>query len=165
MTHRVTQKKLSRDTNERKSLLKNLANSLILHEKIITTHSKAKTVRPFVEKLITRSKEDNIINRRFLISKLPTENAIRKLLELVGPTFKDRRGGYTRIIKLTQRAGDNAPMAVLEFVENVSEIAAKKKLASAKSQKKAVPEKKVERGPVKTTRKTKVTGKPPTAKK
>jgi large subunit ribosomal protein L17 len=128
MVHRVSQKKLSREKDARRALLKSLANSLILHEKIITTQARAKAVRPFVEKLVTQAKEETLETRRYLLAKLGAENAVRKLLELVGPTFKERAGGYTRIIKLTPRGGDAADMAVLEFVENVSEAAAKKKL-------------------------------------
>lgn len=129
MVHRVSQKKLSRDTNARRALLRNLAADLILHEKIVTTEAKAKAVRPVVEKLVTRAKKDSSVSRRYLTARLDRENAVRKLLELIGPTFKERPGGYVRIIKLPPRAGDNAEMAVIEFVEGVSEVAARKKLA------------------------------------
>jgi len=128
MAHRAKQKKLSRGPNERSALLKNLANSLILHEKIVTTLARAKAARPFVEKLVTRAREDTLENRRYLLAKLGVDPAVRKLFELIGPTFKERPGGYTRIIKLPPRVGDAASLAVLEFVENVSEVAAKKKL-------------------------------------
>ena len=129
MIHRVSHKKLSRDTNARRSLLKNLASSLVLHEKIVTTETKAKATRPYVEKLITKAKEDSLNSQRYLSARLNRENVVRKLLEIVGPTFKERRGGYTRVIKLPPRVGDAAPMAVLEFVEDISQVAAKKKLA------------------------------------
>jgi len=132
MAHRITHKKLSRDTNARRALLKNLATSLVLHERIVTTIAKAKAVRPFVEKLVTRAREDSLPTRRYLSAKLDTENAAKKMIELIGPTFKERPGGYTRIIKLAPRAGDNAKMAVLEFVENVSEVAAKEKIGKKK---------------------------------
>ncbi|MEX0622221.1 MAG: 50S ribosomal protein L17 [Candidatus Woykebacteria bacterium] len=135
MRHRVSQKKLSRDTNARKALLKNLATSLVLHEKIVTTTTKAKAVRPFVEKLVTVAKEDTIINRRYLSTKLDKDAAVRKILELVGPTFKERPGGYTRIIKASPRAGDRADMSIIEFVDNVSETAAKRKLEEKKPKK------------------------------
>lgn len=128
MQHRISQKKLSRDTNARKALLKNLATSLVLHERITTTTAKAKTIRPVIEKLITKAKISSHITRRYLITKLDKESAVNKMLELIGPTFKERAGGYTRIIKLAPRAGDNAPLSMIEFVENISEIAAKKKL-------------------------------------
>ena len=167
MVHRVAAKKLSRDSAARSSLLKNLASSAILHEKIVTTLPKAKAVKPFLEKLITRSKEDSLSARRYLLAKLGTDRAARKLLEVVGPAFSERPGGYTRITKLPHRMGDNAPMAILEFVENVSEVATKKKLAtlpvgkaSAKAESKKETGKKVtavaqnKRGVHKQTKKT-----------
>jgi len=128
MVHRVSQVKLSRDTNARAALLKNLANDLILRERIVTTQAKAKAIRPIVEKLITRAKEDTIYNRRLLISRLGRENSASKLIELIGPMFKERPGGYTRILKLEPRTGDRAPMALIEFVENISEKAAREKI-------------------------------------
>lgn len=143
MIHRVSQKKFSRDTNARKALFKNLANDLILHERIVTTTAKAKAIRPYVEKLVTRSKEDTMTNRRLLIAKLGRENTVEKLLDLIGPTFKERLGGYTRILKVGPRAGDRAPMSLIEFVEKVSEKAAKAKLQ--KKPKKEVAKKKVEK--------------------
>jgi large subunit ribosomal protein L17 len=81
-----------------------------------------------LEKLVTRAKEDTLVVRRHLLARLGTERTVRKLLEVVGPAFKERAGGYTRITRLTPRVGDTAAMAVLEFVENVSEIAAKKQV-------------------------------------
>ena len=143
MVHRVKQKRLSRNTDGRAALLKNLANSLVLHEKIVTTLPRAKAARPFVEKLVTRAKEESLENRRYLLAHLGAEQPVRKLFELVGPTFKERPGGYTRIIKLPPRVGDNASLAVLEFVENVSEVAAKKKLEEKPTKVKSQKAKKV----------------------
>ena len=120
MRHRVAGRILSRNTKQRKALLKGLANSMILYEKIITTEAKAKVVRPFLEKLITISKEDNLQARRRLIAKLGLQNSVNKLLEVVGPTFKSRAGGYLRLTRLTPRAGDAARMVVVEFVEELS---------------------------------------------
>ena len=128
MLHRISHKRLSRDTNARAALLKNLATSLVLHERITTTTAKAKTIRPVIEKLITKAKVDSHVTRRYLLTKLDKKSAVNKMLELIGPTFKERAGGYTRIIKLAPRAGDNADLSMIEFVENISEIAAKKKL-------------------------------------
>ena len=128
MIHRVSSRRLSRDTNARAALIRDLANSLILHEKIKTTLTRAKAIRPVVEKLITKSKEASLVNRRYLIAKLAREASVNKLLELIGPIFKERNGGYTRIVKIPPRRGDSAKMAVLEFVENVSEVAAKRKI-------------------------------------
>ncbi len=144
MVHRTAHKKLSRNTNARRALLRNLAADLLLHERIVTTAAKAKSVRPFVEKLVTRSKKDSQVNRRYLLAKLNRENAVMKLFELYGPVFKERPGGYTRIIKLEPRAGDRAEMALIEFVDKVSEAAAKKKLETKTPKEKLkVKEKKV----------------------
>lgn len=133
MIHRVSHKKLSRSINSRKALLKNLANDLVLRERIVTTKAKAKSVRPYVEKLITRSRENTLNNRRILIAKLGREISVKKLLETVGPTFKDRPGGYTRILKMAPRAGDRAEMAILEFsVTLPKKIAAKKQEKTSK---------------------------------
>lgn len=128
MLHRISHKKLSRDTNARRALLKNLATSLVLHERITTTTAKAKTIRPVIEKLVTKAKVDSHITRRYLTTKLDKDSAVKKMLELIGPTFKERPGGYTRIVKLAPRAGDNADLSLIEFVENISLVAAKKKL-------------------------------------
>ena len=132
MVHRVSHKKLSRTTKQRTSLIRNLANSLILHERIVTTLARAKTAQPFIEKLITKSKEDTLINRRYLISNISGDNSVRKMLDLIGPIFKERKGGYTRIVKIAPRVGDRAKMAILEFVEKISEVAVKKKIDGKK---------------------------------
>jgi len=116
MRHRKTVKKLSRDKDSRRALLKNLAENLILYEKISTTEAKAKAVRSFAERLITKSKNDTLANRRYLIKHLQAEKSVKKLLEVIGPRYKDRSGGYTRIIKLKNRQGDNAPLVQIELV-------------------------------------------------
>lgn len=116
MRHRKTAIKLSLDKDSRQALLKNLAENLILYEKIKTTEAKAKAVRSFVERLITRSKENTLSNRRYLIKNLYTERSVKKLLEVIGPRYKDRAGGYTRIIKLKRRSGDDAPIVQIELV-------------------------------------------------
>lgn len=108
-------------------MFKGLANSVILYEKIETTEAKAKAAKPFIEKLITISKENTINSRRALNAKLGLKNSVDKLLEVVGPTFKDRPGGYLRITKLPPRAGDAASMVVFEFVEEVSKPKGKTK--------------------------------------
>jgi len=120
MAHRIFGRKLSRTTNQRKALLRSLANSVILYEKVKTTKAKAKAVKPFLEKLITVSKNDSIFARRTLVAKLGLENSASKLLEVIGPTFKERPGGYLRLTKLSPRSGDSANMVVIEFVEQLS---------------------------------------------
>jgi len=116
MRHRNTVKKLSRDRDSRKALMKNLAESLVLYERIQTTEVKAKALRSFVEPLITKAAEDTLANRRYLLKHLPTENSVKKLLEVLGPKYKSRPGGYTRIMKIGTRKGDNAPQVVIELV-------------------------------------------------
>jgi large subunit ribosomal protein L17 len=116
MRHRKTKNSLSRKADPRRALLKNLAESVILYEKITTTEAKAKVIRPIVERLITRAKSNDLASRRYLIQRLPTNNSVKKLLEVVGPKYKDRPGGYTRITKLPQRAGDGAKRATIELI-------------------------------------------------
>ena len=116
MRHRKTTPKLGRSAAQRRALLKNLANSLILYERIQTTEAKAKALKPYLEKMITRAKVDNLHNRRQLLKVLPTKNAVKKMFEVIGPKYQNRRGGYLRIVKLEPRQGDAAKMAVIKFV-------------------------------------------------
>lgn len=116
MKHRKKGRKLSRQRDQRKALLKSLAASLILREKITTTEAKAKEVRPFVEKLITKSKNKNLSNNRYL-SRYLTDKARRKIVDQIGPRYHERSGGYTRIIKLEPRQRDGAIMAIIELVK------------------------------------------------
>lgn len=119
MRHRVKTKKLSRTASHRKALARNLVSALIEHERIETTLTKAKAHRPFAEKLVTLAKEKNLANYRRALSLLGNDKAaVAKLFDVLGPRFKDRPGGYTRILKLeTPRLGDKAPRAYFEFVE------------------------------------------------
>lgn len=117
MKHGNKNRKFGRVRKQRRALLASLARSFILHGKIKTTEAKAKEIRPIVEKMVTRGKNETLANRRLLISRLDgEERAVRKLFEEYGPKYKDRSGGYTRIIKLTPRKSDDAKMAVIEFV-------------------------------------------------
>lgn len=95
--------------------MRSLALNLVVREKIQTTEAKAKELRPFVEKLVTRSMEGTVANRRFLVTQVGTQGA-KKLIETLGPKFKDRKGGYTRIVKMPRRLSDASPMAMIEFV-------------------------------------------------
>ena len=97
-------------------MFRNLAASLVIYEKVKTTEAKAKAIRPIVEKLITIGKENNLTARRRLLQYLYSENAVRKILEVLSPKYKERKGGYTRIIKLGERQGDGAKTAQIEFV-------------------------------------------------
>lgn len=116
MRHRVKGKKLDRKKEPREAMLKNLASSIIIYEKVKTTEAKAKTVKPLLEKVITASIKGDLASRRELIRLLPQSMAIKKAMEILAVRYKDRRGGYSRIIKLGKRLGDNADMAQIELV-------------------------------------------------
>lgn len=117
MRHGMRHRKLNRTSAHRKALLMNLSNSLIKSERIKTTLPKAKELRSFVEKMITLGKRGDLNSRRIAISILHDEEVVAKLFSVVAERFKDRNGGYTRIMKYGFRSGDNAPMAIIEFVE------------------------------------------------
>lgn len=116
MRHRKVGRKLGRKIGPRTALIKSLADSLVLYEKVKTTEAKAKEIRPYIERLVTVAGKGDLIARRKLISKLKTKNAVKKMLEVYGPKYKERKGGYTRVVKLEPRKGDGARMAVIEFV-------------------------------------------------
>lgn len=122
MRHRSKKITLDRKAAPRRALLKNLATQLILYEKIATTEAKAKALRPYVERLITKGKKNTLASRRELLRVLPLENAVKKVLEELSPRYKSRPGGYTRITKMNPRAGDAARMARIEFVQAEPEI-------------------------------------------
>lgn len=117
MRHRVKKKTLDRKAGARNALLKNLALQLVVYEKIRTTEAKAKVLRPYVERLITKGKANTLAARRALLRVLPTEISVKKVLEELGPRYQERAGGYLRITKTTPRQGDGAHMAVIEFVK------------------------------------------------
>jgi large subunit ribosomal protein L17 len=118
MRHGNVNRKFGREKGQREALLRSLARELIIREKIQTTVAKAKEVRPVVEKLITRAKNPTLANRRLLISALGSDDhaPVKKLIDTLAPKFMERKGGYTRITKIGQRASDAAPQAVIEFV-------------------------------------------------
>lgn len=117
MRHGIARRKLNRTASHRKAMLQNMAVALIKHEQIITTLPKAKELRPFVEKLVTLAKREDLHARRQAYSKLPEKKWAQKLFDELGPRYKDRPGGYIRVLKAGFRYGDNAPMAVIEFVD------------------------------------------------
>ena len=117
MKHNIVQRKLNRTTAHRKTLLMNLSNALLKHEQITTTLPKAKELRPFVEKIITLGKKENLHARKKANSLLRDEKNLKKLFDVFSQRYKDRNGGYTRIVKLGNRYGDNAPTAVIELVD------------------------------------------------
>ena len=124
MRHRFGHKKLNRTSEHRKALIKNMLNSLVKYEQITTTLPKAKVIRPEAEKLITIGKKDNLANTKRLVSKLQNIQTVNKIRKTLSKRYQSRIGGYTRIIKAGFRYGDNAPMAILEFVDR--DIEAKK---------------------------------------
>ena len=117
MKHKIKGRKLNRTSAHRKALFKNLASALIEHEQITTTLPKAKDLRPVIEKMITIGKKGTLHARRQLISKLPKSADFKKIMTELPERYKERKGGYTRIIKKGYRYGDSAPMAIIEFVD------------------------------------------------
>ena len=117
MRHAFANKKLNRTSEHRKALIKNMLNSLVKYEQIMTTLPKAKFLRPEAEKLITIGKKDNLANTKRLVSKLQNIQMVNKIRKTLSKRYEARKGGYTRIIKAGFRYGDNAPMAVIEFVD------------------------------------------------
>ena len=141
MRHKMGYKKLNRTSEHRKALIKNMLNSLIKYEQITTTLPKAKVLKPQADKIITLGKKDTLFNTKTLISKLQDIKSTNKVKKTLSKRYENRKGGYTRIIKAGFRYGDNAPMAVIEFVDRDVEAKRidKKKKNLAKDQKKETP--------------------------
>ncbi|HIF88828.1 MAG TPA: 50S ribosomal protein L17 [Candidatus Thioglobus sp.] len=117
MRHRKSGRQLNRNSSHRKAMFKNMANSLFLHETIRTTLPKAKELRRVVEPLITKAKTDSVANRRNAFARLRDAAMVAKLFTQLGPFYKDRPGGYIRILKAGFRTGDKAPMAIVQLVD------------------------------------------------
>ncbi len=117
MRHKMAHRKLNRTASHRKAMFANMASSLIEHEQIVTTLPKAKELRPIVEKLVTLAKKGDLNSRRIAIARTRNRDMSKKLFDVLGPRYKERQGGYIRIMKAGFRFGDNAPMAVIEFVD------------------------------------------------
>ena len=117
MRHRLGYKKLNRTSEHRKALIKNMLNSLIKYEQITTTLPKANALKPQADKIITLGKKDTLINTKALVSKLQDINSANKVKKTLAKRYEKRKGGYTRIITAGFRYGDNAPMAIIEFVD------------------------------------------------
>ena len=141
MRHKMGYKKLNRTSEHRKALIKNMLNSLIKYEQITTTLPKAKVLKPQAGKIITLGKKDTLSNTKTLISKLQDIKSTNKVKKTLSKRYENRKGGYTRIIKAGFRYGDNAPMAVIEFVDRDVEAKRvdKKKKDPTKDQKKEAP--------------------------
>jgi large subunit ribosomal protein L17 len=123
MRHGNGLRKLNRTSSHRKAMFQNMMNSLIAHEAIKTTVPKAKELRSIIEPMITLAKVDSVANRRLAFARLRDDASVAKLFNELGPRFKARPGGYTRILKMGFRQGDNAPMAFVELVERAGEAA------------------------------------------
>ena len=125
MKHNIKNKKLNKTSSHRKAMFMNMSNSLIKHEQITTTLTKAKELKRFVEKIITLGKKGDLESRRKTISVLQDPKMAKKTFDVLAERYKDRNGGYTRIIKLGNRFGDNASMAVIELVDRDEEAKGK----------------------------------------
>ena len=134
MRHKISNKKLNRTSEHRKALIKNMLNSLIKYEQITTTLPKAKVIKPQADKIITLGKKDTLHNTKLLISKLQDVKSANKVKKTLSQRYESRKGGYTRIIKAGFRYGDNAPLAVIEFVDR--DVQAKRVDIKKKVQKK-----------------------------
>ena len=152
--HMNTGRKLSRNTSHRRALLDNLVRSVILSESIRTTTAKAKEARRVVEKIITKAREGTLSARRNVHRTVRDQAALAKLFDSIAPRFKTRPGGYTRIVHIQNRLGDNAPMAILEFVEK-----------STPEEKPAESDKKAKKAEAKASEKPAKAEKPPKAEK
>ena len=126
MRHKIAHRKLNRTASHRKAMFANMSSSLVEHEQIVTTLPKAKELRPFVEKLVTLAKKGDLNSRRIAIARMRNKTQAKKLFDVLGPRYADRPGGYIRIMKAGFRYGDNAPMAVIEFVDR--DVSAKGKV-------------------------------------
>jgi large subunit ribosomal protein L17 len=134
MRHRNGPRKLNRTTSHRLAMLRNMCNSMIMHEAIKTTLPKAKELRSVVEPLITLAKEATLANRRLAYNRTRDRDVVAKLFNELGPRYKARPGGYTRILKMGFRVGDNAPMAFVEFVDRPEPVAADAVAAADKAE-------------------------------
>jgi large subunit ribosomal protein L17 len=141
MRHRNSGRQLSRNASHRHAMLRNMATSLLQHETIRTTVPKAKELRRVVEPLITLAKVDSIAMRRLAYARLRDENVVEKLFADLGPRFKARAGGYTRILKMEPRPGDSADMALMQLVDSAVVATEKKEDTKAAKTPKAAPKK------------------------
>jgi large subunit ribosomal protein L17 len=145
MRHQKNTRKLGRTSSHRDAMLANLVASLILHKRVKTTLAKAKAARPLAEKLVTLGKRGTLHDRRLAVAKIGQKDVVGKLFKEIAPGFKDRKGGYTRIVKLGPRQSDSAPVAFLEWVDYVVQVEAAPVAAPAKKGEKAAPEKPTEK--------------------
>jgi large subunit ribosomal protein L17 len=139
MRHGNAHRKLNRKPEHRRAMFANMAAALIKHEQIVTTLPKAKDLRPVVEKLITLGKRGDLHARRQAIAQMRDVDTVKKLFEVIGPRYKDRNGGYTRVLKAGYRHGDSAPVAVIELVDRDMDAKGKEDLERHEAAKAAAP--------------------------
>jgi large subunit ribosomal protein L17 len=139
MRHGNAHRKLNRKPEHRRAMFANMAAALIKHEQIVTTLPKAKDLRPVVEKLITLGKRGDLHARRQAIAQVRDVDSVKKLFEVIGPRYKDRNGGYTRVLKAGYRYGDSAPVAVIELVDRDMDAKGKDDLERHEAAKAAAP--------------------------
>ena len=137
MQHRKLGRRFSRDSGHRQAMLSNLAASLVRHEQIITTLAKAKDLKRVMDKYITLAKRGDLNSRRLAAARLRDEAMVKKLFDTLGPRYKDRSGGYTRVLKAGYRYGDSAPVAVIELVDRDESVKGVEDKARAEARKEA----------------------------
>ena len=142
MRHKLAYRKLNRTSEHRKALFKNMLNSLIKYEQIVTTLPKAKELKPKIDKVITLGKKPDLSKKKYLFSKLQDEKSVKKVFETLSKRYVNRKGGYSRVLKAGFRTGDDAPMAVIELVDrdvNAKKVDKPKKTELAKKDKQTLP--------------------------
>src|SRR6185312_14098930 len=147
MRHQLSGRQLSRNSSHRHALMRNMSVSLLRHETIRTTLPKAKELRRVVEPLITLGKKDGDANRRLAFSRLRDAEVVEKLFAELGPRFKARPGGYTRILRMTPRPGDSAPMALMQLVEGPAAAASAEEVGKKKTRRRAKAKTEAEAAP------------------
>ncbi len=142
MRHKIGYRKLNRTSEHRKALFKNMLNSLIKYEQLITTLPKAKELKPKIDKVITIGKKLNLSKKKYLFSELQDQKSVKKVFEILSKRYVNRKGGYSRVLKAGFRTGDDAPMAVIELVDrdpNAKKIDKPKKTEATKKGKETLP--------------------------
>lgn len=148
MRHRKQGRRFNRDSGHRQAMLSNMATSLIEHEQIVTTLPKAKDLRRVMDKYITLAKKGDLHSRRIAASRLRSEEMTKKLFDVLGPRYKDRNGGYTRVLKAGFRYGDSAPRAVIELIDRDESAKGAKDKARVEAEQAAEAEQNAQAGPL-----------------
>ena len=133
MRHKKLGRRFSRDSSHRQAMFSNMAASLIMHEQIVTTLHKAKDLRRVMDKYVTLAKKGDLHSRRIAAARMGDEAMVKKLFEVIAPRYKDRSGGYTRVLRAGYRYGDSAPVAVIEFVDRDESVKGKEDRARSEA--------------------------------